>query len=338
MKKTVSRSLPYAIITIVIILVGASIIMKELGISFARKPLPSGKGSTAQGAGPQGAAAQGAGPGAGQGGGRRLIAVRAAAIVQGSVANYTTIHGDVAVNNETKIYPNVAGKLLEEKVSVGSQVSKGTVLALVDPSKPGENFLPNAVESTVSGTVLSIPVHEGDTIAANTVIATVGNLSNFKIATAIPERYLANLRIGTPAEIKFDAIPGAVYAARVSEMSPVVDSSSRTLDISLVLDRSDQRILVGMFATVKLIIDSRSNVVTVPRTAVILSSSESYVYVVKDGKTVERRAIVLGLEGEESFEVKQGLKAGEKVVTEGNSSISDGDAIRVLDGGAGASK
>ena len=333
MKKAVSRSLPYAIITIVIILVGASVIFKEMGISFARKNAPSGKGATAQGA-----TAQGAGPSAGKGGGKSAVAVRAIAIAQGSVANYTTINGDVVVNNETKIYPNVAGKLLERKVSVGSQVAKGTTLALVDPSKLGENYLPNAVESTVSGTVLSIPVHEGDTIATSTVIATVGNLSNFKIATAVPERYLANLRLGTSAEIRSDAIPGLAYNARVSEMSPVVDSSSRTLDISLVLDRLDQRILVGMFATVRLITESRTKVITVPRAAVILGSNEAYVFVVKDGKTVGRRDIVLGLEGEESFEVKQGLKPGERVVTEGKNSVSDGDAVRVVEGGAGAVK
>jgi RND family efflux transporter MFP subunit len=208
----------------------------------------------------------------------------------------------------------------------------------VDPSKLGESFLPNAVESTVSGTVLSIPVHEGDTIATSTVIATVGNLANFKIATAVPERYLANLRIGTPAELRFDAIPGVVFTARVSEMSPVVDTSSRTLDISLVLDRSDPRILVGMFATIKLITESRAKVITVPRASVILNSDETYVYVVKNGKTVERRAIVLGLEGEESFEVIKGLKTGERVVTEGKSSVSDGDAVRILDGEAGAAK
>ena len=121
-------------------------------------------------------------------------------------------------------------------------------------------------------------------------------------------------------------------------MSPVVDSSSRTLDISLVLDRLDQRILVGIFATVRLITESRTNVITVPRAALILGSNEAYVFVVKDGKTVGRRDIVLGLEGEESFEVKQGLKPGEKVVTEGKNSVSDGDAVRVVEGGAGAVK
>ena len=165
---------------------------------------------------------------------------------------------------------------------------RGSAIALVDPSKVGENYMPNPVESTVSGTVLSIPVHEGDTITTNTVIATIGNLSRIKISTSVPERYLANLKIGTPAEISFDAIPGLTFAAKVSEMSPTMDATSRTLDIKLDLEKADSRALVGMVATVKLVTESRKNVVVAPRSSVILDSAEDYIFIIKDDNTVER--------------------------------------------------
>jgi len=198
--------------------------------------------------------------------------------------------------------------------------------------------MPNPVESTVSGTVLSIPVHEGDTITANTVIATIGNLSRIKISTSVPERYLANLKIGTPAQISFDAIPGLTFAAKVSEMSPKMDTKSRTLDIKLDLEKADSRALVGMVATVKLVTESRKNVVVAPRSSVILDSAEDYLFIIKDDNTVERRGITLGLEGEDSFEVEKGLAPGEKVVTEGKSSITNGDSVKIIDGEAGVAR
>lgn len=331
MKREISRSLPQIIMIIVIVAVGASIALNQLGISFYGKSAPS-SASGSKTASPQGAK-QGQPPQAANGG-KRAIVVRADTIRMGSVSNYTKIHGDVVGSNEIKIYPNLGGKLLERRVSVGDQVSKGTIIAVVDPSRVGETYMPNPVESTVSGTVLSIPVHEGDTIAANTVIAIVGNLSQTKVSTAVPERYLTNLRIGTSAEIGFDAIPGAIFAAKVVEMSPVVDTTSRTLDIKLELGKADPRILVGMFATIKLVTDSRKNVVVAPRDSVILGSSEAAVFVVKSDNTVERRLISLGLEGEDSFEVKKGLAQGEKVVTEGKSSVSDGDSVKIVNGEA----
>jgi multidrug efflux pump subunit AcrA (membrane-fusion protein) len=329
MKNAISRSLPQIIILIVIVAVGTSIVFNQLGISFASKSPSARTGAQAKPAAPgQSAKAPN--------GGKRTIAVRASAIRSGVVSNYTKIHGDVVSNNEIKIYPNVGGKLLERKVSVGDQVIKGTIIALVDPSKVGETYMPNPVESTVFGTVLSIPVHPGDTIASNTVIATVGNLSRTEISAAVPERYLTHLRNGTSAEISFDAIPGSGFSAKITEMSPVVDTTSRTLGIKLQLEKADPRILVGMFATVKLATETRQNVIVAPRASVILGSEEAYVFVVKGDNTVERRQVSLGLEGEESFEVKKGLTAGELVVTEGKGSIANGDSVKVVNGKAGS--
>jgi len=354
MKHAIPRSLPQIIITIVIVIVGASIVLNQLGVSFSGKPASVKPVSS-----PQGGAAQGQAPGQapGQAGangtsgqpattgtatqpartgsaGKRVVAVRAVAITTGSIRNYTKIHGDVVSRNEVKIYPNVGGKLLERKAAVGDWVSKGTEIALVDPSKVGQTFMPNPIESTVSGTILSIPVSEGDTISANTVIATVGDLSRTQISTAVPERYLSNLRVGTAAEVSFDAIPGQIFAAMVSEMNPVVDTASRTLDVTLLLEKADPRILVGMFATIKLVTDSRNKVLVLPRISVTLGSNDSYVFVIKADNTVERRIVILGLEGEDSFEVKQGLRQGERVVTEGKGSITEGDAVRIIDGQA----
>ena len=335
MKHAISRSLPQIIIIVVIVAVGSSIVFNQLGLSFSGKQ-PSAQNGSQQKNGAQGQALR---PG---NGGKRTFAVRANTVRIGSVSNYTKINGDVVSNNEVKIYPNVGGKLLERRVSVGEPVSKGAVIALVDPSKVGETYMPNPVESTVSGTILSIPVHEGDTITSGTVIATVGNLSLTKISAAVPERYLTNLKVGTPAEISFDAIPGAAFPAKIAEMSPVVDPASRTLDLRLELGRADPRVLVGMFATVKLATESRAGVVVAPRSAVILGSTEAYLFVVKDDDTVERRSLVLGLEGEDAFEVKQGLAPGERVVTEGKSSLTNGDKVKIVDGkagnGAGASR
>lgn len=346
MKKAIWRSAPQAILILVIVAVGASIVVKELGLSVPSKSgaaaakAPGGNGTTSR----AGAAAQSGGSASPQGGANgqpggaaaRALPVRCKTITLGTIEDFTKLNGDVVSGNETKLYASVAGKLIERRVAVGSTVAKGTVIALVDPSKVGESYLPNPVESTVAGTVLSIPVSQGDTISTNTVIATIGNLSNLKVSVAVPERFLANLRIGSRAEVRFDAIPDAVYGAKVVEMSPVLDSASRTLDVKLGLDRGDPRILAGMFATVRLETDSRKNVLVVPRSAVGITSTEAYVFVVKADETVERRTVTLGIETEDAFEVRKGIAPGEKVVTEGRSMLSSGDRVRIVDGEGGA--
>lgn len=271
----------------------------------------------------------------------RTVSVRAAAIKKASLNTYTKIHGDVVSATEVKVYASVAGKLLERRVALGERVLQGTVLATVDPSKVGQTYLPNPVESPLAGTVLSIPVNPGDTIGTTTVIATVGDLSKLRISTAVSERYVGNLKIGTSAQVSFDAIPDLIFNAKISELSPVIDPSSRTRDVKLSLAKSDPRILPGMFATIKLVIESRDNVLVVPRSAVTLSSQGAYVFVVNeksDGTyTATRKDIELGLEGEEFFELASGLAEGESVVTEGRSVVTDGDNLRLVGGLDGAS-
>jgi len=378
MKRPSLEKLPQIIIVIVIVAVGASIIIGQLGLlspkTAARPSGPAGgtSGQQASVAAPKAAAGAGAaaGPGGGAGtlaaaAGRpapasgaagtlnagqgaaaavpaaraastRTIAVRVEETKKQSLSNYTKLHGDVVSATEVKIFPSVAGKLMETKVSIGQRVDKGTVVALVDPSKVGQTYLPNPVESPVAGTILSIPVHEGDTVSSNTVIATLGDLSRLRIATAVPERFVSQLKIGGTAELSFDALPGAVFGARISSLSPVLDPISRTREVKLAPEVYDSRMLVGMFATVKLVTEMKSNVVTAPRSAVILATDESYVYVLKEdesrGTRVEKRSVTLGMEGEDAFEITKGLAVGEKVVTEGSGSVVDGDSVRVING------
>jgi membrane fusion protein (multidrug efflux system) len=146
----------------------------------------------------------------------------------------------------------------------------------------------------------------------------------------VPERFLASLGSGSLARLSFDALPGKEFSGRIVELGAVVDSLSRSLEVGIALDAPDARILAGMSATARLETASRQNVLLVPRTALIVSSQGSAVYIVKSDSTVERRGIETGLEGEAFIELKRGLVAGEILVTEGSSTLSEGDRVRIV--------
>lgn len=329
MKQPIVRMLPQIVIVIVIIAIGAAIVVGQLGLLLPKAAATPGTTVSVTGGG----------GGAVRAAAMRTIAVRVEEIKKGTLSNYTKLHGDVVSATEVKIFPSVVGKLMESRVKVGDRISKGAVVALVDPSRVGQNYLPNPVESTVAGTVLSVPVHAGDTVSTGTVIATVGDLSRLRIATAVPERFVGQLKIGGSAELSFDALPGTVFSAKIASLSPVLDPISRTRDVQLEVDRHDSRILVGMFATVKLVTEMKTKVLIAPRSAVILAIDEAYVYVLKDdgssGTRAEKRVVSLGMEGEDAFEITRGLNEGEKVITDGNSSIVDGDSVRIINGKGG---
>ena len=216
-------------------------------------------------------------------------------------------------------------------------MNRGQVIAMVDPSRPGDSFFPSPVTSTVSGAVVSVPVNVGDTLQTNSVICIVGNLADLRVETYVPERYSVNMRRGLPAQISFEAMSGEYFPAEIDEVSPVLDPASRTLRISLRLlpgsnGRVDSRIMAGMFATVSLVTNSRVNVPVIPRTALIHTYGDWIVFIVPESSNIARRVEVsLGLESETMVEILSGLKTGDKVVSMGQNFLADGDPVRIVE-------
>jgi multidrug efflux pump subunit AcrA (membrane-fusion protein) len=283
--------------------------------------------------GASGGSVAGGGPGGGGGSqGRSATVVQATEVVLGSIENSVVITGDVLARTQVSIYPSMAGKIAEMRVQVGDRVFQGQTLAMVDPSRPGEVYALSPVVSPIGGTALQAPVSAGDTVGAGTAVYVVGNLDSLVVETFVPERFSTAIRMGLPAQLRFEAMPGESFAAAVSEISPVLDPASRTLRIRLQFQGApDPRIRAGMFATVSLVTNSRSDVPVIPRAAVINTYGSWIVFVVDQNNAAERREIRLGLESEDMVEVAEGLGPGELVVSAGQNFLSQGDPVRVVD-------
>jgi RND family efflux transporter MFP subunit len=269
--------------------------------------------------------------GLGQARPQAATAVRAREVVSGTIENSVLINGDVLAASQVSIYPTIGGKLTQLRYRVGDWINRGAVVATVDPSRPGEEYAESPVLSTVAGTVLSIPVNLGDTVGSSTVIYVIGDLTNLVVETFVPERFSNVARRGLEALVSLEALPGETFPATVQELSPVLDPASRTLRIRLRFNQRDARIRAGMFATVSLVTNTRQDVPVIPRDAVINTYGSWIVFVVDGSNIARRRVITLGLENENFVEVESGLELGDRVVTEGQNFLSDGDPVRIVE-------
>ncbi|MDR1177277.1 MAG: efflux RND transporter periplasmic adaptor subunit, partial [Spirochaetaceae bacterium] len=172
------------------------------------------------------------------------------------------VNGDIVSAQEAGVFPDVSGKLIRVNVALGSQVRRGDIVAEVDPSKPGTNYMSSPVYAPISGTVSQIPLSAGTTVSPGTSIATLSVTGNLEIIARIPEREIAQLRPGLKAEVTLPAYPGEIFSATVSHVSPVLDAASRTKLITLAFDRNDSRINAGMFARIKINARTYADVLT----------------------------------------------------------------------------
>ncbi|MCL2042810.1 MAG: efflux RND transporter periplasmic adaptor subunit [Treponema sp.] len=279
----------------------------------------------------------GGGPGGGPGGGGRQAAVvQAVEVTADTIENSVVINGDVLARNQVAIFPTMGGRLVQLRFAIGSRVSAGSIVAMVDPSQPGEVFSFNPVVSPVSGTVLQAPFSIGDTVSAQSALYVVGDLSSLRVETFVPERFVAAITQGLRGDVTLEAIPGETFFAEIDEIDPVLDPASRTLRIRLRFINQqgqivmDPRIRAGMFATISLVTRTRTNVPVIPRTSVISTYGSWIAFIVDENNIARRRLLELGIENEQFFEVLSGIDLGERIVTAGQNFLTDGDPVRIV--------
>jgi multidrug efflux pump subunit AcrA (membrane-fusion protein) len=282
-----------------------------------------------------GSASQGTTPGDPLPGAQQASSAIAVTTVQaslGSIAKTLDTGGEVVAEYQVNAFADIAGKVTAVPIDVGDTVRRGQRIAVVDPSTPGKEYAECPVEAPISGTVTALPVRVGDKISTSTAVATIGRLNALEIEARVPERFIGQVRVGTLASCSFAAWPGEVFAARVVELSPVVDSTSRTLKATLALDRPDGRVKAGMYATVALIVAQKTGVLTLPADCVVSRDGENrkdVVFVVEENRAVQR-AVSLGISAAGMMEITGGISEGERVVASGQSLLADGAQVRIV--------
>jgi multidrug efflux pump subunit AcrA (membrane-fusion protein) len=267
------------------------------------------------------------------GGGGTVFAVRTAEAEIRSLQSYIEINGDIVSAQQVTVVPEAAGKLVSMKTELGRRVTKGALVAEIDPSRPGSVYSLSPVYAPVSGLVVTTPAAEGSTVSTAAVLFTIAVGEDIEIEAMIPEREVGQLRTGLGAEVRLEAFPGEVFAAELTRLSPVLDPISRTKKVALRFTAQDRRINPGMFARVKLNTRIYQNVVSIPQEALVENRGQTVVYVLDrdtEAPRVTLREVAAGVSIDGETEIKAGLSPGEAVVIQGQQFLTDGAPVRVI--------
>ncbi|MFQ6371432.1 efflux RND transporter periplasmic adaptor subunit [Shewanella sp. YIC-542] len=143
----------------------------------------------------------------------------------------------------------------------------------------------------------------------------------------LPEQQLASLKTGQEAQVFRNKNDYA--AASVLRISPVIDSTSGTFKVTLLVPNHQQQLKAGMFTRVQLKYDTHSNVLVVPYNAVVNQDDRQALYIIKEGKA-QYRDVTLGYRQNDQVEVISGINPGEQVVIRGQHNLKDQSLVDVL--------
>ncbi|MEO8190821.1 MAG: efflux RND transporter periplasmic adaptor subunit [Acidobacteriota bacterium] len=165
------------------------------------------------------------------------------------------------------------------------------------------------ITAPFDGLVASVAVQDRDAVAVNAPVLTVVNLSAFEIEINLPENYSADVIPGTEAQILYE---GREYQGHVTAMSPEIRESQ--VRGTVVFEgaapaglRQSQRV------SVRMVMETKKNVLKVPRGPFLESGGGRQIYVVENGVAVKRN-IQVGAVSVSEVEIKSGLSEGDKVI------------------------
>lgn len=262
-----------------------------------------------------------------------IYAVNADIVQAGNLDDYLEFGGDVSSVSAVDVYPDAAGKISRIRVSVGDLVKKDQIIAYVDPSRPGMNYSENPVKAPISGRVTSFPPTIGTMVSQSYSIAKISDTDELQIKVNVAERFISRIRENQTAIVSFDAYPGVEFKARVFEVSPVLDTTSRTMLAKLKVEPADSRIKAGMYARVKLITDTIKGAVVIPNDAIVYRDGKPYVFTAKSESaesSVNMVSVKEGLSVDNKTEIQEGLKEGDVIIVKGQSLLSDGSKVKIL--------
>jgi HlyD family secretion protein len=180
-----------------------------------------------------------------------------------------------------------------------------------------------SVKAPVSGLLSSMNVEVGSNINQGQNIGQIDDLNGFKMRVGVDEHYISRIFAGLTGTMDFN---GKSYGLKIIKIYPEVKSGR--FEVDMEFEKAPELIKRGQSAPIRLQLGQPSQATLLPVGGFFSETGGNWVYVVnEDGKRATKRSITLGRKNPEYFEVLDGLKPGEKVITSSYENFGDNEVL-----------
>lgn len=216
---------------------------------------------------------------------------------------------------------------VEAQIQGAAQVVRDAELAQEDSS----------LKAPIAGVVLKKTIEAGALAAPGAPAFVIANTATVKAVFGIPDNVVSTLRSGQVLAVETEAVPGATFRGRISNISPSADLKSRVFDVDVAIPNPAGRLKAGMIATVRIQgSGGEQQFLVVPLNAVVRSKKnpDQYAVYTVDGEgekaTARLREVQIGKTLNNGVAVLGGISEGARVITAGSAMVSDGEQVQVV--------
>jgi RND family efflux transporter MFP subunit len=195
------------------------------------------------------------------------------------------------------------------------------------------------VRAPFAGTITRRHVDVGALIRAGSSGSPLFELAQtdtLRVQVNVPQAYLRDIAIGSPAAIAVAEYPGRVFTGKVLRTSGAFDAGTRTMLTEIEVPNRRGELFPGIHVDVQLALAQANPPMVVPATAVIVRGDGLHVAEVDDTSAIRLQKVQVGRDLGKSVEIVAGLNDGARIVTNPTDTLVDGTQVRVADTSARA--
>jgi RND family efflux transporter MFP subunit len=185
------------------------------------------------------------------------------------------------------------------------------------------------IRAPIAGAIAKRHINVGEFVKDGTPLLTLVVSDPLKYTGTVPERFAPEVRVGQTLQLSVEAHPGQAFAGQVTRVAPAVEVQTRSLSLEARVPNADGRLRPGFFAKGAILTRRDEAVTFVPAEAVTYFVGTTKVFVVTDGKAVERLVKPGGRQGG-WIEIVEGVKAGEAVAITNLPQLFNGAPVTVV--------
>ncbi len=232
---------------------------------------------------------------------------------------------------------NAAKEQLDVAVNTARQNNQAIAAAKADVessqtqvAEAQQAIADTVVRAPFSGFVSSRPVAVGEYVSSASVVATILRTNPIKVDIQVAEADLPFVVLGRGVSAQIDAYKDRRFAGVVSAINPAVDPTSRSAIVEASIENGDNALRPGMFATVRINKEGGGKGVFVTKAAVYNDpATQAYrIFTIVEG-VAKLKTIRLGPEEGDSYQILDGLEAGEVVATSNLDKLYEGARVAV---------
>ena len=174
-----------------------------------------------------------------------------------------------------------------------------------------------SMRAPFDGIVTDLSVSAGDSVSRSDVLASIIT-KDVQANIVLNEVDAVSVKEGDKAIVSFDALPNLTLTGKISKINTIgtVSQGVVSYDAQVTFDTQSDLLKPGMNVSASIITDAKVDVLLVPLSAIKSSGNRSYVEVLNDGDTPERKTVQVGASNDTQTEITGGISEGDKVVTQ----------------------